>query len=306
MRSSEGDDAGAHDILKANVRCQRACDGFARGDVRARIRAPSGKGAFGVYARRVPGLLERCAPRKICRSIALSVVLAAAAGPTRAAWAGQDNEPGPKQVTPPVTNDTTRLTKDLETAPPPPSSIVYFQYGVAFAAEQVVSAGPMCRSSAVPCVLGSGGGIVARGGWRSSGPLYLGLAYEMTKQDASKLYRLGLLQQARVEGRYYLMTARVTEPYVLAGAGVGGYGNQWSVDTWGPMGTIGAGLEYQITRQTVVGVAIAYRLLYFNRFTDTAGTAREGGIGQLFGLDLVLEQRGTLLRAGTDASHPRS
>lgn len=258
--------------------------------------------------RGLPSLPRSRAARSFCRSSVLSFALAAlalAAQPATA-WADQGDEPGPRQVIPPVTNDGTRLTKALETAPPPPSSIVYFQYGVAFATEQVVSAGPMCRSSAVPCVLGSGGGIVARGGWRSRGPLYLGLAYEMTKQDASKLYRLGLLQQARAEGRYYLLTARVTEPYLLAGAGVAGYGNQWSVDTWGPIGTVGAGLEYQITRQTVVGIGIAYRLLYLSRFTDTAGTPRDGGIGQLFGLDLVLEQRGTLLRAGADDSHPRS
>lgn len=205
----------------------------------------------------------------------------------------------------PVSEETARFTKDLETAPPPPTHVVYFQYGVAFATEQIVSAGAICHNAALPCVLGSGGGIVVRGGWRSSGPLYLGVAYEVTKQDANKLYRLGLLQQARVEGRFYFMTARVTEPYISASAGLAGYGNQWSVDTWGPGGSLGAGLEYQITRQTVVGLAASYRMIYFSQFTDTAGAARDGGIGQLFGLDLVLEQRGTIVRAGTDDTHPR-
>jgi hypothetical protein len=242
-------------------------------------------------------------PRRFCRGAivaALSTTLstAAAAEPRTGVTSAPHVEGAPEP------EENARLTKDLETAPPPPSHIVYFQYGVAFAAEQVISAGPICGSAALPCVLGSGGGIVVRGGWRSSGPLYLGGAYEVTKQDANKLYRLGLLQQARAEGRYYLMTARVTEPYATFGAGVAGYGNQWGIDTWGPMGSIGAGLEYQVTRQTVVGIALGYRLVYFSRFTDTAGAARDGGFGQLLGLDLVLEQRGTLVRAGADDHRP--
>ncbi|MBN9161468.1 MAG: hypothetical protein J0I07_10925 [Myxococcales bacterium] len=201
------------------------------------------------------------------------------------------------------THDARRLARDLETAPPPPSHVVYFQYGVAFAAEQVLAPGPVCDdTSGVPCILGAGGGVVVRGGWRSSGPLYLGGAYEMTKQDPNKLYRFALLQQARAEGRYYFMTARVTEPYAAIGLGVAGYGNEWAIDTWGPAGSIGAGIEYQITRRTVVGLAFAYRLLHFSRFTDTAGSERNPGIAQLLGLDLVLEQRDAIVRAGADAT----
>ena len=198
-----------------------------------------------------------------------------------------------------------RLARDLESAPPPPSHVVYFQYGVAFATEQIVSAGPICDNTTIPCILGAGGGIVARAGWRSSGPLYLGGAYELTKQDANKLYRIALLQQARGEGRYYFMTARVTEPYAAVSVGVAGYGNEWAIDTWGPAGSIGGGIEYQITRRTVVGLAFAYRLLYFSRFMDTAGTDRAPGIAQLFGLDLVLEQRDAIVRAGADDSRSR-
>jgi len=193
----------------------------------------------------------------------------------------------------------TRLAQDLE-KPPPPTNIVYFQYGVAFATEQVLSPGAICDAPEAPCILGGGGGVVVRGGWRSKGPLYLGIAYELTKQDPNKLYRIALLQQARAEGRYYFMTARVTEPYLSAGAGVGGYGNEWAIDTWGPLGSIGGGLEYQITRRTVVGLALAYRLLYTSRFTDTAGTSRDPGIAQLIGLDLVLEQREAILTESRD------
>ena len=201
--------------------------------------------------------------------------------------------------------DSARIARDLESAPPPPSKVVYFQYGVAFATEQIVSAGPICDNVAIPCILGAGGGIAVRAGWRSSGPLYLGGAYELTKQDPNKLYRIALLQQARGEGRYYFMTARVTEPYAAVSVGVAGYGNEWAIDTWGPAGSIGGGVEYQITRRTVVGLAFAYRLLYFGRFRDTANTDRAPGIAQLFGLDLVLEQRDAILRAGSDDVRPR-
>jgi hypothetical protein len=175
---------------------------------------------------------------------------------------------------------------------------------VAFAAEGVLSAGPICDNVGVPCVLGGGGGIVIRGGWRSSGPLYLGAAYELTKQDPNKLYRLALLQQARAEARYYFMTARVTEPYALADLGMAGYGNEWAINTWGPTAALGMGVEYQITRTTVVGVALAYRLLRLGRFTDTAGNPRDGGFSQLLGLDLVLEQRDAVLRSTTPVREP--
>ena len=218
------------------------------------------------------------------------------AGPTSLA---QPDAPAAEPATPPPafpTND--RLTQDITRAPPPPSHLVYFQYGVAFNAESVISAGAMCNNTGIACVLGSGGGITVRGGWRNSGALYFGFAYELTKQDPNKLYRIALLQQARAEGRYYIGTARVTEPYLSASLGLSGYGNQWSIDTWGPGGSLGAGVEYQLSRTTVVGVSVDYRLLYFSRFTDTAQTDRAPGVAQLFGLNLVLEQRDASLRAG--------
>ncbi len=215
--------------------------------------------------------------------------------------------PAPTAPTPlaPSLSDSLRFAQDLEKTPPPPSNVVYFQYGVAFTTEQIVAAGPTCDSTTAPCILGAGGGIVVRGGWRSTGPLYVGIAYELTKQDPNKLYRIALLQQARAEARYYFTTARVTEPYASVSGGVGGYGNEWAVDAWGPGGSIGGGIEYQITRRTVVGLGLAYRLLYLSRFTDTAGTDRAGGVAQLFGLDLVLEQRDAIVTDGADDARPR-
>jgi hypothetical protein len=180
---------------------------------------------------------------------------------------------------------------DTEKAPPPPTNVVYLQYGVALTAESVTAAGPICDTPGVPCVFGSGGGIAIRTGWRSPGVLYLGGAYEMSKQDPNNLYRLALLQQARFEARRYFPTGRELEPYASGGGGVQGYGNEWGIDTWGPGGFLGGGIEVQITRRTVVGLALAYRLLWFKSFTDTSGAFRSAGLTQILGLDLVLEQR---------------
>lgn len=205
---------------------------------------------------------------------------------------------GPPPVTATAAADTAeeeRFAHELEHAPPPPSHVVYFQYGVAFTGNQVLSAGPICNDAAKPCIFGSGGGIVIRGGWRSSGPLYFGGAYELTKQDPDKLYRIALLQQARFEARYYIPTHRVVEPYASGSLGVVGYGNEGAIDTFGLTGHLGAGIEYQITRTTVVGVGLGYRLTYMRGFVDTAGTNRDAGVAQMLGLDILLEQRADIL-----------
>lgn len=186
---------------------------------------------------------------------------------------------------------STPLLTGREAAGPPPTNVVYLQYGVALGAEVVSSAGAICHDGSIPCILGTGGGITVRAGFRSNGPFYFGGAYAFSKQDPNKLFRLAILQQARAEARYYFQTARDVEPYAQLGAGVAGYGNEWSVDTYGPAGSFGGGLEVQVTRRTVVGVAACYRLLLLKSFTDSSGAARDGGIAQFVGLDLVLEQR---------------
>ncbi len=241
--------------------------------------------------------------RVAARASAAAVLLTSAASAAEPAAAPPDSRGAAPQG--PYETKATRapaertlFTRDLEIAPPPPSHVVYFQYGVAFTTEQVIAPGPICDNVGVPCILGAGGGIVVRAGYRSIGPFYIGGAYELTKQDPNKLYRIALLQQARGEGRYYFDTARVTQPYLSAGLGVAGYGNEWKIDTWGPSGSVGAGLEYQLTRRTVVGIALNYRVLYFGRFVDTARSDRDPGLAQLFGIDLVLEQRDAAFRQG--------
>ena len=65
-----------------------------------------------------------------------------------------------------------------------------------------------------PCILGSGGGLAIRAGYRNPGPWYIGGAYEFTKMDSSNLYRLGIFQQLRFEMRYLLDTGYRASPYL--------------------------------------------------------------------------------------------
>src|SRR5262245_34226532 len=100
---------------------------------------------------------------------------------------------------------------------PPPSHVSYLQYGLSFTAELVASPGPMCDDAFAPeqglgprpppvCIFGGGGGVAFRMGVRGTGPWYFGGAYEISKQDSTKLYRLAILQQIRGEARYYVDT----------------------------------------------------------------------------------------------------
>jgi hypothetical protein len=171
----------------------------------------------------------------------------------------------------------------------------FIQYGVAFTTEFVAASNALCSSSAkvVPhCILGSGAGLVfPRIGWRSPGHWYLGGAYEFSKQDASTVYLLPILQQLRAEGRYYFLEGQVWTPFIEGGLGVAGYGNEWSVDAYGPTAAFSLGVEAQLSRNTVVGVTLAYRAIHFSGFTDSAGNARDAGFSQLVGLNVLLEAR---------------
>jgi hypothetical protein len=169
---------------------------------------------------------------------------------------------------------------------PPDTSDALIQYGVAFTVEGVASAGPLCVD---PCFLSSGGGVAVRVGHRSAGPIYYGLAYELSKQGSNNIYRLGILQQLRLEGRYYPNTGRAMQPFLQAGAGVTGYGNEWAIDTKGPMLSAGAGAQIQISRNTVVGVGVSYRALLLSSFTDSTGAYRPSGVASLLGIDFLLE-----------------
>jgi hypothetical protein len=180
---------------------------------------------------------------------------------------------------------------------PPPSEHAYIQYGVALAAEIVAFPGPACSDASNPCILGSGGGVVARAGWRPSETLYLGGAYEMSKQDPHELYRLALLQQARAEARRYFPTGREVSPFLLLGVGIGAYGSEWwpvgPVDTWGPSASVGGGIEVQIGGPVLV-VSLAYRPMYFHSWVDSSALSHDSGIAHFVGLEASIEAQDSL------------
>ena len=185
------------------------------------------------------------------------------------------------------------------TTAPAAININYIQYGVAFTGEFVTSPGPLCDSvpagkPAPPCILGSGGGVAVRVGWRSAGPWLFGGAYELSKQSPNSLYRLAILQQLRGEARYYIHTGRDTTPYLSGGGGFAGYGNEGGLDTLGFAAFASIGTETQISRRTVFGVGLAYRLLYLQGYQDPAGNDRAAGVSQMLGFDLLLEARDPL------------
>src|SRR6188508_1448540 len=58
---------------------------------------------------------------------------------------------------------------------PPPTSVEYLQYGVSLHTLTLLSSGAVCPERATtPCIVGSGGGLGWRLGYRARGPFYLG------------------------------------------------------------------------------------------------------------------------------------
>jgi hypothetical protein len=184
----------------------------------------------------------------------------------------------------------------------PLSDRALIQYGAALAAEIVASPGPACPdtgspSNQPPCILGSGGGIVARAGWRPNATLYLGGAYEVSKQDPHQLYRVALLQQARAEMRWYFPTGREVSPFFLVGGGASAYGSAlWpfgGVDTWGPSGSLGGGIEVQLGGPVLV-VSLAYRPTYLHAWVDSSTLSHDSGVAHFVGLEAAVEAQDSL------------
>ena len=186
---------------------------------------------------------------------------------------------------------------------PPPISSHYLQYGVALTGEAVAAAGPVCPRSSInlPCILGDGGGLAIRVGYRSRGVWYLGGAYEFSRQDSANLLRLAILQQLRAELRVHLTRVTRLSPY--AGAALGGliYGNEWGLDTWGGASALGLGLEFQVTPSILLNIATNYRQLFLRRWTDGAGQPRatgplDFGLAHIVALEFGFEVREPLSR----------
>jgi hypothetical protein len=184
-------------------------------------------------------------------------------------------------------------SSDAASKVPPPPRLSFLQYGVAFTAE-FATKGTFCQDSQLNCILGSGGGIVGRVGWRSAGDWYFGGAYELSKQDPTKLYRLALLQQLRAEARHYWFSGRDTQPILVLGAGLVGYGDELAIATYGVTAFIGAGVESQFQSGPVLCATIGYRPMYLQQFADSSGQSHGPGFAHMIALEIALEERDPL------------
>jgi len=175
---------------------------------------------------------------------------------------------------------------------PFPSTGQYLSYGFAFHSEGVVATGKVCPAAASEsCILGSGGGISLSGAVRTQ--LYsLGVVYEARFHDSNNIYQRGVLQQLRGEWRLRPRGLDLTEsihPLIGAGAGIAGYGDNWSLATLGAAGHAMLGAEWDLGVKLSMTFAIAYRVIYFRAFEDPSKQFREAGVAQMLGLQLGLE-----------------
>ncbi|MBM4357006.1 MAG: hypothetical protein FJ096_02745 [Deltaproteobacteria bacterium] len=173
---------------------------------------------------------------------------------------------------------------------PPPVRLDYASYGVALSGDVLVHPGATC-STLNPCILGGGGGLALRGGYRWAGPWYLGGAYQVSRTDSSNLYRLPTLQQLRVELRYMVDFGFRTVPYATFGGGAVAYGNEFGVETGGGTLFVGAGAELQLSRLAVLGVGARYQPMLLAGFVDTASYERPAGVAHYGAIELQLEIR---------------
>jgi hypothetical protein len=85
----------------------------------------------------------------------------------------------------------------------------------------------------------------------------------------------------------------VVTPFLLLGLGVAGYGNEWSVDTWGPTATLGGGIEVELGGPVLL-LSAAYRPMYFRSWVIPTDNELQSGVVHFVGLDLAVEARDRL------------
>jgi len=186
---------------------------------------------------------------------------------------------------------------------PPPSSLEYLITGVALSAEAVASPADLCPDDAgsAPCILERGLGLGIRAGYRTRGAWYAGGAYEFSRHESSNLLRLAIMQQLRVEVRYYMDLGTRATPYLGFGVGAVIYGNEWGADTGGVAGMLGPGIEFAVTQDLSVGAALYYRPMLLRAYEDTVDQHRADGVfgfgtTHLVGLEFIVELRDPLPR----------
>lgn len=175
---------------------------------------------------------------------------------------------------------------------PFPSTGKYLSYGFAFHSESLLATGNVCpKFASEQCILGAGGGLSLGGALRT--PVYsLGVVYEASFHDSNNIYQRGVLQQLRGEWRLRRVGFDITDtihPFVGAGGGIAGYGDNWGVATLGGSAHALLGAEWDIGVKVSVGLALAYRAIYFRAFDDPSGQYRPAGLVHLLGLQLGME-----------------
>jgi hypothetical protein len=85
--------------------------------------------------------------------------------------------------------------------------------------------------------------------------------------------------------------------------GLGGaiYGNEWGASAGGLAVSLGVGLEYQISEQTVVTVVPTYQPIAFRQFSDSTGQERARGplgfgVAHWLAVQFIIEARDPLSR----------
>src|SRR5882724_9596695 len=185
---------------------------------------------------------------------------------------------------------------------PPPTSVEYIQYGVSLHTLTLLEGGGVCPVGAkTPCIVGSGGGLGLRVGYRSRGPFYLGAAFQLSRLNSSNLLRLAILQRLTVDGRYYFDRGNRLTPYLLGGLGGAIYGNEWRATSGGVALSFGVGVEYQMTERTLVTLLPTYQPVLFRRFDDSTGQERAAGplgfgLAHWLAVQVIVELRDPLSR----------
>lgn len=185
---------------------------------------------------------------------------------------------------------------------PPPTSLDYLQYGVSLHTVTLLDGGSTCPAGArTPCIVGSGGGLGLRMGYRARGPFYLGASFQLSRLNSSNLLRLPILQRLTADGRYYFDRGSRVTPYFEASLGGAIYGNEWRAGSGGIAFGLGVGVEYQVTATTVIALVPTYQPVAFRRWRDSTGQDRASGplgfgAAHWLAVQVVIEARDPLLR----------